>query len=114
MWVIFDPPATAYLVIQKLKFCKMQKRKVKILNGLMFFELKTIFHYKDITRKRPQRVIFDPLLHLRVNQLNSDPPALFTLSCAESVIRYSLTPHQRWMLSSLFFVCLGGGGHMQH
>ena len=39
----------------------------------MFFEeyleheMIRIFHYEDISRKQPHRVIFDPLMHLRVN-----------------------------------------------
>ena len=31
------------------------------------YEMITIFHYEDISRKQPHRVIFDPLMHLRVN-----------------------------------------------
>ena len=30
------------------------------------YEMITIFHYEDISRKQPHRVIFDPLMHLRV------------------------------------------------
>ena len=33
------------------------------------YEMITIFHYEDISRKQPHRVIFDPLMHLRVKAL---------------------------------------------
>ena len=30
------------------------------------YEMITIFHYEDISRKQAHQVIFDPLMHLRV------------------------------------------------
>ena len=35
------------------------------------YEMITIFHYEDISRKQPHRVIFDPLMHLRVKNVVS-------------------------------------------